>query len=269
MIHSVHVFSQRLVPQVNSCVYGYRETCVGLIYDQFTEELAAWEKKYVARPREELLGLCLMALEREELVTVGYREELMTKRLASMPLSEPARELISHALIWAWRDEEMHTIYIRGALLKVGYPLLRWKTFGQQLGGLVGGWAGSVRQHVRWPSAPVSCAIATGVTWLGALTGKLPDGVRQHLNYGPFRDLCLFNVDAEKTASLCYQRMIALAEKTPALGRELADDFVRVREDEDRPARIFEIIAEALDEQNQLAAHESEETLAEKITEVG
>jgi uncharacterized protein (DUF362 family) len=44
---------------------------------------------------------------------------------------------------------------------------------------------------------------------------------------------------------------------------------VRVREDEDRHARIFEIIAEALDERNQLVAHENEETLAEKITQVG
>src|SRR5258708_40172919 len=103
MIHRVHVFSQRLVPEVNSCVYGYREACVGLIYDQFTEELTAWEKKYVARPREELLGLSLMALEREEVVTVGYREELMTKRLAGMPLSAPRRELLIHTLIFALR----------------------------------------------------------------------------------------------------------------------------------------------------------------------
>src|SRR5467141_79961 len=108
MIHRLHTFSQRLVLQGNSWVDGgYREACMGLIYDQFTEELAAWQKKYVARPREELLGLCLMALEREELVTVGYREELMTKRLAGMPLSEPVWELISHALIWAWRVEEI------------------------------------------------------------------------------------------------------------------------------------------------------------------
>jgi hypothetical protein len=152
---------------------------MGLVYDQFAQELESLQRKYADRPRGELIALCLMALEREELVTVGYREDLMNQRLVGMPLSEPVRELIRHALIWAWRDEEMHTIYIRGALLKVGNPLLRWKTFGQQLGGLVGGWAGSVRQHVRWSSAPVSCAIATGVTWLGALTGKLPDEVRQ------------------------------------------------------------------------------------------
>ena len=242
---------------------------MGLIYDQFTEELAAWEKKYVARPREELLGLCLMALEREELVTVGYREELMTKRLASMPLSEPARELISHALIWAWRDEEMHTIYIRGALLKLGSTLLRVKTFGQQFGGMLGGWAGSVRQHVPWGNAPVARAAATAVTWLGALSGKVPEDVRKYLNYGPFRDFCEFNVDAEKTASLCYERMIVLAQQTPELGRELADDFVRVCEDEKRHARIFEILTESLDDQNRLAPGVTDESLATKIAEVG
>ena len=242
---------------------------VGVVYDQFVEELKGWQTKYAGRPREELIGLCLMALEREELVTVGYRENLMNRRLSGMPLNDQVRELIRHALIWAWRDEEMHTIYIRGALLKLGNPFLRWKTFSQQLAGLVGGWAGSVRQHVPWSSAPVSCAIASGVTWLGALTGKVPEDVRQHLIYGPFRDFCIFNVDAEKTASLCYQRMIVLAPETPELGKDLAEDFVRVREDEDRHARIFEIIAQALDDQNQLVACENEETLAAKIAEVG
>jgi uncharacterized protein DUF362 len=242
---------------------------VGLIYDQFRKELEAWQQRYVARPREELVGLCLMALEREELVTVGYREELMTKRLAAMPLSEPARELISHALIWAWRDEEMHTIYIRGALLKLGGTLLRVNTFGQQFGGMLGGWAGSVRQHVPWRNAPVARAAATAVTWLGALTGKVPEDVRKYLNYGPFRDFCEFNVDAEKTASLCYERMITLAQQAPDLGSELADDFVRVCEDEKRHARIFEILAESLDDQNRLAPGVTDESLATKIAEVG
>jgi uncharacterized protein (DUF362 family) len=242
---------------------------VGLIYDQFARELAGWQEKYVGRPREELLGLCLMALEREELVTVGYREELMTKRLGGMPLSDPVRELISHALIWAWRDEEMHTIYIRGALLKLGSPLLRVKTFGQQFGGMLGGWAGSVRQHVPWRHAPIARAAATAVTWMGTVTGKVSEDIRKYLNYGPFRDFCEFNVDAEKTASLCYERMIALAQLTPELGRELADDFVRVCEDEKRHARIFEILAESLDDQNRLAPGETDETLAAKIADVG
>jgi hypothetical protein len=55
---------------------------VGVVCEQFARELQLWEKKYIGRPREELIGLCLMALEREEPVTVGYRERFMTRRLA-------------------------------------------------------------------------------------------------------------------------------------------------------------------------------------------
>jgi uncharacterized protein (DUF362 family) len=242
---------------------------LGVVYEQFAQELAAWQTKYAGRPRDELIGLCLLALEREELVSVGYREELMTQRLSAMPLSPAVRELMRHALIWAWRDEEMHSIYIRGALLKYGGALLRMKAFAQQMGGLVGGWAGSVRQHVPWGKAPISRAGATLITWLGAATGKVPEDVRKYLNYGPFREFCVFNIDAEKTASLCYERMIALAQEAPELGRELAQDFLRVKDDEDRHARIFEILANALDEKDQLVAGETEESLTRKIEDVG
>jgi uncharacterized protein (DUF362 family) len=242
---------------------------LGAVFEQFAEELRAWQAKFAGRPRDELIGLCLLALEREELVSVGYREELMTQRLSAMALPPAVRELMRHALIWAWRDEEMHSIYIRGALLKYGGPLLRMRAFAQQMGGLVGGWAGSVRQHVPWSKAPFSRAGATFVTWLGALTGKVPEDVRKYLNYGPFREFCVFNVDAEKTARLCYDRMIALAKEAPELGGELERDFVRVRDDEDRHARIFEILATALDEEDGLVAEETEESLTQKIEDVG
>jgi uncharacterized protein (DUF362 family) len=242
---------------------------LGVVFEQFAQELAVWQAKYAGRPRDELIGLCLLALEREELVSVGYREELMTQRLSAMPIPPAVRELMRHALIWAWRDEEMHSIYIRGALLKYGGPLLKMRAFAQQMGGLVGGWAGSVRQHVPWSKAPISRAGATIVTWLGTLTGKIPEDVRKYLNYGPFREFCVFNVDAERTASLCYERMIVLAQEAPELGRELAEDFVRVQGDEDRHARIFEILANALNEKDQLVAGETEESLTRKIEDVG
>src|SRR6266481_3444563 len=270
MIHSFRVLRRRLVREANSCVYGRQEVpSLGAVFEQFAEELKAWEAEYAGRPRDELIGLCLLALEREELVSVGYREELMTRRLSAMPISSAIRELMRHALIWAWRDEEMHSIYIRGALLKYGGPFLRMRAFAQQLGGLVGGWAGSVRQHVPWSKAPFSRAGATFVTWFGTLTGKVPEDVRKYLNYGPFREFCVFNVDAEKTARLCYERMIALAKEVPELGGDLEQDFVRVRDDEDRHAQIFEILANALDEKDQLVAGETEKSLTRKIEDVG
>src|ERR1700730_16044237 len=270
MIHSFRVLRRRLVCEGNSGLYERQEDpLVGAVFGQFAEELRSWEAKDACGPRDELIGLCRMALEREELVSVGYREELMTQRLSAMPIPPMVRELMRHALIWAWRDEEMHSIYIRGALLKYGGALLRIRAFAQQMGGLVGGWAGSVRQHVPWSKAPISRAGATFVTWLGGLTGKIPEDVRKYLNYGPFREFCVFNVDAEKTAKLCYDRMIVLAQEAPELGGELAQDFARVRDDEDRHARIFEILAEALDEKDRLVSGETEESLTQKIEEVG
>ena len=59
---------------------------MGLVYDQFAQELESLQRKYAGRPRDELIALCLMALEHKELVTVGYREDLMNRRLESMPV---------------------------------------------------------------------------------------------------------------------------------------------------------------------------------------
>ncbi len=56
---------------------------------------------------------CSWRLEREELVSVGYRETMIARRLESMPIGPQLRELIRHALCWAWKDEEMHAIYLR------------------------------------------------------------------------------------------------------------------------------------------------------------
>ena len=46
---------------------------MGVVFEQFAEELKAWEAKYAGRPRDELIGLCLLALEREDAV-VKLRE---------------------------------------------------------------------------------------------------------------------------------------------------------------------------------------------------
>ena len=58
--------------------------------------------------------------------------------------------------------------------------------------------------------APLSRALANSLTRLGSLMGKVPRDVREHLRYGPFRNFCRFNVDAEDTAELCWQRLIDL-----------------------------------------------------------
>src|SRR5215470_17773053 len=121
-----------------------------------------------------MVRLCLLALEREELVSVAYREDLIAKRLAAMPVSQEVREIVRHALVWAWKDEEMHAVYIRGLILKLGSRRLRAMAYARQMAGALGGWAGSVRQHVRWRDAPVSRALASAITWSGYLLGQVP-----------------------------------------------------------------------------------------------
>ncbi len=242
---------------------------MGSVYEQFEVELADWTTRYAGRPRKLMLRLFLLALEREQIVSVGYREDLIAVHLRAMPISESEREIIRHALLWTWKDEEMHAIYIRGAIFKVGNLPLRTRALVSQVAGALGGWSTSVRQHVRWSDAPFSRATATLITWLGFMTGKVPEGVRQHVQYRSFRDFCLFNVDAEKTAWLCWQRLIELTSGQPFMLPSLIDDFSRIMEDEERHQRIFEILAAALDENDQLVPGETADTLVQKIREVG
>jgi len=242
---------------------------MGDIYDQFELELASLDRKYAGDPRRQMIRLFLLALEREEIVSVGYHEEMIAARLDSMPIAQQEREIVRHALLWIWKDEEMHAIYIRGAIFKVGAFPLRVRALFRQLAGAIGGWSTSVRQHVRWSAAPLSRAVATFLTWTGSLTGKVPADVRQHLRYSSFRDFCLFNVDAEKTAWLCWQRLIELTSGQPFMLPSLIDDFRRIKEDEDRHRQIFEILAAALDDNDQLVPEETADSLADKIREVG
>ena len=239
------------------------------IYNQFELELANLGRKYAEHPRRQIIHLFLLALEREEIVSVGYHEELIAARLDKLLISDEEREIVRHALLWIWKDEEMHAIYIRGAIFKIGAFSLRTRALLHQLAGALGGWSTSVRQHLRWTDAPLSRAMATLLTWTGSVTGKVPRDVRQHLRYRTFRDFCLFNVEAEKTAWLCWQRLVELTSEQPFILPSLIDDFRRIKEDEDRHRQIFEILANAFDNNDRLVPGETADSLVKKIRLVG
>jgi hypothetical protein len=242
---------------------------VGRVYEEFERELAELYRKYASDPTREMIYLFLLALEREEIVSVGYRESMIISRLKAMPIDEGAREIIRHALAWAWKDEEMHAIYIRGAILKIGSRNLKLRAFLRQAAGAIGGWSSSVRQHARWSDAPLSRVLATLITGAGLLSGKVPRDVRAYLDYGPFRNFCLFNVDAEKTAWLCWHRIVELTENRTDLPAGLVNDFKRIEVDEERHRQVFEILAAALDDQDMLVEGETTESLAAKLSEAG
>ena len=242
---------------------------MGTVLEEFQLQLDVWEKKYARRPKDHLIRLCLLALEREEIVSIAYKEDRIVARLARMPLPENIQRIIQHALLWAWKDEEMHTIYIRGAIFRLGSRRLRARAFAKQMAGTVGGWASAVMQHLPWSRAPISRGLAQMLTTAGSLTGQVPEDVKKYLSYGPFRDFCLFNVDAERTAAVCWKRMAELAQHEPDLPARSQEDFRRVQQDEENHLQIFGIIADALDEQDRLRPGESEASLTANIAAVG
>ena len=63
--------------------------------------------------------------------------------------------------------------------------------------------------------------VATLITSAGTLTGQVPREVSEALNYGPFRDFCVCNVDAEKTAARCWSRISELAAADSSLPASL------------------------------------------------
>ena len=242
---------------------------MGAVYEEFQRELIKLRKRCGDDPRREVIRLFLLALEREELVSISYRESLMEQRLSTMPIPDDVREIIRHALVWIWKDEEMHTIYIRGAILKLGGLRLRLQAFLTQAAGGLGGWAGSVMQHSRWSRAPLSRMIAGLITFAGGLVGKVPNDVRQHLQFGPFRNFCTFNIDAEKTAAVCWYRIAELSAAQPDLDASLCRDFLQVAKDEDRHGVIFEILESVLTETDQLADGVTVTDLVARIRAVG
>ena len=242
---------------------------MGEVYDQFVRDLEQWRIKYKNNPRPEIVHMLLLALEREAIVSTAYREQVVAHRLRDMALPDEIQELIRHALIWAWQDEEMHAIFIRGVIFKMGSRSLRLRAFGKHLSGIMGGWAGSVRNHVRWSTAPFSHLLATLITWAGVITGQVPEDVRKYLNYETFHNYCLFNVDAERTAWFSYQRLQEILPGQPNSTPELIEDFRRIQDDEERHTRIFEIMAGAIDEQDRLAPGETAESLTQKFAAIG
>jgi hypothetical protein len=241
---------------------------MGKVFEEAAAELAGVLRRHAGRPRDAMIALFLMALEREEIVSLAYREERIAARVRSMPLPEEARRLIEHAVIWIWKDEEMHALYIRGALLHLGHWPLRVQAYFQQLGGAVAGWATSVLQHAAWHSAPLSRTAASLVTLAGRVAGKVPREVGRLLRYCSFRDFCLFNAELERASGLCWERMAEVAAGVAGVGPALLAAFHRVADDEDRHRRVFEAIAAVLDDEDRLAAGATVADLAAGVAAV-
>ncbi|HEY4000863.1 MAG TPA: DUF362 domain-containing protein [Candidatus Xenobia bacterium] len=217
------------------------------VYGDFQRELQGWRRQYSGRPKDELSHLLLLALEREQIVTVAYREAMISTRVQAMPVSHEVRALLSSALLWIWRDEEMHSTYVRGVLLRLGSGRLQLQALAEQVAGSVAGWATAVRHHLTWTEAPASRALAALFVAAGWAAGRVPAAVWQHLRHGNFVEYCRFNIEAEETARLCWERMVELAGEVRP---ELVEDFDRMAADEERHAQVFRRLMESFDDRD-------------------
>jgi pimeloyl-ACP methyl ester carboxylesterase len=235
---------------------------------EFQAQIDAWATTYAGRPREELRELWLVGLEREKLVTVAYNPNIIQPRLIRMGVPENIRDQVVRAIGWAWRDEEMHAVYIRGTLLHESALPLRLRTWMTHASGHVAGWTSSRQQHYRWREAPLTRTVAELIEYAGVLGGQVPQGAREHLHFDSFRAFCLFSVAAETTAAIGWARMAEVGK----LAGIRADDitaFLRMEQDELRHAAIFTLLADVFDGDDKVHVQVTESWLRTRIGEVG
>ena len=237
------------------------------LFEEAEGELRVLLERYANQPRKAVVKLLLLALEREEIVSMAYRESQIAERLQLLDVPEDVRRLIQHTVIWLWKDEEMHAVYACGALMRQGSLLLRVQALAQQTGGILAGWATSVLHHASWRRAPLARVLAHLITATGRLAGKVPGEVGKNLRSVSFRDFCLFNADLEKASWMAWDRLALLADSQQMLPSMIAD-FHQVAHDEIRHLRVFEVLAASLTPDDRLAPGQTASELAERIAEV-
>jgi uncharacterized protein (DUF362 family) len=242
---------------------------MGQVYREFELTMARFETRYRGHPRREILRLLLLALEREQLVSIAYRDDRMRERLETLALSDDLRAIMRQSLAWAWRDEQMHAIYTRGLLLRIGSPALRARAVCEQIAGAVGGWSSSVRQHVSWREAPFSRAAASLAVLAGRSLGKVPRALKTELELMSFQRYCELQADAERTAAACWRRIGALAREWSDAPPGIRAEFARMERDEERHERVFTILERTLDRGDRPRDCDETAIVAEKLRAVG
>ncbi len=173
--------------------------------------LDRWRAEYAGRPQLERQRLLLLALEREQVVAVAYREEAVAGRVAGLDMDADARACLRQTLVWVWKDEQLHAEFIRGALLREGGLAGDLVVYARQLQGALSGWTSATSNHRDARTAPFRAGLAGVLVAVGAATGQVPPVLRRELRYQTFRHYCRLNVALESSAELAYRRLVELA----------------------------------------------------------
>ncbi len=213
--------------------------------------------------RSPLAQMLLVALEREQVVTVVYSEDEIDDRIAALPVESELREIIQRAILWVQRDEELHAQYIRGLLLRSKSPMPVAFVLGRQLVGAVGGWASAVSLRNRSTAFGLRRAVARSMMAAGKLAGRVPPAVVDELGQRGFRRFCALNTALEQSAIASYERLMPLL--TEASERAA---FERILTDEHRHRALFDVLTDVFDDDDHLVGGVSFNDVVERLAAI-
>jgi uncharacterized protein (DUF362 family) len=225
--------------------------------------LERWRREYAGRPEAEREHLLLLALEREQIVAVAYREEAMAARVAGLDVGDAARALIRQTLMWIWKDEQLHAEYMRGLLLHSGGLTSSLVVYGRQVQGALSGWTSATATQRDAQSAPLRTGAASVLIAVARASHRMPEELARELRYQTFRRYCELNVALEASAEFAYRRLVQVAA-----AEEERVAFERIRGDEQRHMEAFRLLTEVLTPDDHLVAGLSAQRLAERLAQL-
>jgi len=225
--------------------------------------LERWRRECAGRPQVERERLLLLALEREQIVAVAYREEAVAGRVAELDVAEPARELIRQTLMWIWKDEQLHAEYLRGLLLGSGGLASSLVVYGRQLQGALSGWTSATATQRQAHAAPLRAGAASALIAVARGLHRMPEALARELKYQTFRRYCALNVALEASAEFAYRRLVEVAVSDAE-----AVAFERIRADEARHTAAFRLLADVLTADDHLVAGVSVDHLAGRLAAI-
>jgi len=233
------------------------------LLDEVTTRLSEWRTRFAGNPAKERSKLLRLALDREQIVAIAYREEAVAGRVADLGVDDDVRDLIRQTLIWIWKDEQLHAEYLRGELLRSGGLASHTIVYAHQLHGTMSGWTSATANHRDPRRAPFRSGAASALVLIGRLTGQIPKGLLAELHFQTFHHYCELSVALEASAALAYGRSAELSE---------SDDertaVEQIRDDEERHVDAFKVLAAAITDDGHLAAGTSFEDLRADLTSI-
>src|ERR1019366_1029082 len=225
--------------------------------------LERWRREFSGRPEAERARLLLLALEREQIVAVAYREEAVAGRVAELDVGDDARALIRQTLMWIWKDEQLHSEFMRGLLLDSGGLASSLVVYGRQIQGALSGWTSATATNREAGSAPFRAGAASALVAVARALNRMPAALARELRYQTFRRYCALNVALEASAEFAYRRLVQVASS-----EEERVAFERIRGDEARHTAAFRLLTDVLTDDDRLVAGLSTERLAEHLSEI-